>query len=369
MEKIIWAGFSMALFAAILNVTKKQLSVSDKLLSAWLFLLAIDFGNLGILSLTTDYSLIPSSFFLFNPALFLYARSLTKPAFTLKWRQLLHLLPYIFFELSKIFIPITLNSESFFVFDHNLWLRVLFTTAFIASLIAYNALSILMVHKHRLNLKNEFSNITDNQRIAWLLYLIIAYNIYVFSVSLWGLWGFISSDFEATKTYNYLASMALTFSLGFYGIRQEEIYKRRQKRTKPESEPIAEPEDVVVRYSQSNLSEDRKLQIKQAIIRFFNEEKPYLKSELNMLMLSQVLVVPKHQLTEVLNTQIGSNFFQFVNEYRVQAVKEKLADHKNDDYSIEAIGYECGFSSKSSFFSVFKLVAGQTPLQYRKSVR
>ena len=83
--------------------------------------------------------------------------------------------------------------------------------------------------------------------------------------------------------------------------------------------------------------------------------------------ISAELKVPKDQLTEVLNTEIGSNFFQFVNGYRIEAVKTMLADKKNK-YSIEAIGYECGFNSKSTFFTVFKNLTGQTPQEYKNSL-
>ncbi len=83
--------------------------------------------------------------------------------------------------------------------------------------------------------------------------------------------------------------------------------------------------------------------------------------------MSEKLNIPKHHLTEVLNNTLGKNFFQFVNEYRVAAVKKQL-DKPNNLYSIEAIGYECGFNSKSTFFSVFKTLTGQTPKNYRQAV-
>ena len=66
MDIIIWIEVSIALFAATLTVTKKQLSVSDKLLSAWLFLLAIDYANIGITMLSYDFTIMSSSF-LFSP--------------------------------------------------------------------------------------------------------------------------------------------------------------------------------------------------------------------------------------------------------------------------------------------------------------
>ena len=107
--------------------------------------------------------------------------------------------------------------------------------------------------------------------------------------------------------------------------------------------------------------------IGQKLLQYFQKEKPYLNPEFNMSLLSDKLKVPKHHLTEVLNKHLGKNFFQFVNEYRVAAVKKQL-DKPNNPYSIEAIGYECGFNSKSTFFSVFKSLSGQTPKNYQQAV-
>lgn len=362
MENIIWAGFSMTLFAAIIMTSKRKPGVSDRLLAAWLFLFAIDFGNLGITAACTDHSMVQSSFFLYNPAFYLYARSFTESGFSLKWRQLIHLIPYVFFEIAKLIHPFTLNIDYFFVHDHLLWLRLSFAIALIASLSIYNIRSILIVHRHRINLKNIFSNISKNQKITWLLFILVSYMVFVFTVVTWGVLGFLTKDLETASIYNLLASISLTFLLGFYGIKQEDIFIRIQ-RNKEATKSIKKT------YQYSSLSKTRKKEIAQLILHYFNTKKPYLNPELNMPMLAEELNLPKHQVTEVLNTEIGKNFFQFVNEYRVKAVQQRLADQKNDHYSIEAIGYDCGFSSKSSFFAFFKTATGKTPLQYKKSVR
>lgn len=361
METVIWVGFSIALFAAILTVTKKHLSVPDKLLSAWLFLLAIDYGNIGITYLSMDFTIIPSSFFLFNPAFYLYSRSLTDEKFRLKWLQLLHLVPYVFFELSNHYYELSFDIDVFFISDQNLWIRLLFSLSFIVSLVVYNALSISYVHKHRINLKNEFSNISQNQKLGWLLFVVISYNVYIYTATVLGVLGFFYNDFEASRLFNYSATLGLTFALGFYGIRQDEIYKRKLEKT--------DADKADERYKKSKLANDKKEEIRILILSYFKEKTPYFNPELSMLLLSEELNIPKHQLTEVLNTIIGKNFFRFVNEYRVEAVKQKLSDPANDKFSIEVIGYDCGFSSKSSFFSVFKNIAGQTPAQFKSSIQ
>lgn len=358
MEEVIWVEFSIALFAAILTVTKKQLTVSDRLLSAWLFLLAIDYANIGITSLSYNVTIIPSSFFLFNPAFYLYSRSLTNEKFRLKWAQLLHLVPYIFFEFGNHYYILSFNIDTFFINDNNLWARLLFAISFLSSLFVYNTLSIIAVHTHRMKLKNEFSNINQNQKLSWLLFIVIFYNVYVFTATLLGLFGSFSNDFEKSRIYNYSATLLLTTILGFYGIRQDEIYKRNSK---------TEDFNRDYWYKHSKLSNDKKQMIKKMILDYFNIKTPYLNSELSMFLLSEELHIPKYQLTEVLNTMIGKNFFQFVNEYRVETVKKKLSDASNNKFSIEAIGYDCGFSSKSSFFSVFKNITGQTPMQFKNS--
>jgi DHA3 family macrolide efflux protein-like MFS transporter len=56
---------------------KKESSVSDKILSAWLTLLAIEFMTCGLDYIIFNEPLLSSSFLLFNPALFLYVKSLT----------------------------------------------------------------------------------------------------------------------------------------------------------------------------------------------------------------------------------------------------------------------------------------------------
>ncbi|MFK7782547.1 helix-turn-helix domain-containing protein [Psychroserpens sp.] len=71
-----------------------------------------------------------------------------------------------------------------------------------------------------------------------------------------------------------------------------------------------------------------------------------------------------HTLSQYLNDNLGKSFSLFINEYRIEEAKRLL--HSNDNYTIEAIGYESGFNSKSTFFTTFKSLVGITPSAYRK---
>lgn len=357
MEVIAWIGVSQAFFSGILTLTKEKKSISDRLLSAWLFLLAIEFLTFGLESkIFPNFVLLSNSFLLFNPALYLYTCSLVYPTFRLKKIQLLHLVPYVFFKITAWVIKEPQSFETYFQHDHTLWFRIFFGVFGIISWVVYLTLTGVILTRHRKQLQNEFSTIDMFKKIGWLMFVVILYILYCISAFAWGLFNVIVFDTLSLTIYNYSVLLIFIYIFGFYGLKQTEIFKR-----------ITDKNESNGKNQNSILNDDASEKVKTKILNYFEKEKPYLNPELNMTLLSEKLKIPKHHITEVLNGKLSRNFFQFVNEYRIEAVKKKLADPKNP-YSIEAIGYDCGFNSKSTFFSVFKNLTGQTPLEYKNSL-
>ncbi|MHB9143372.1 MAG: helix-turn-helix domain-containing protein, partial [Paludibacter sp.] len=247
--------------------------------------------------------------------------------------------------------------DTFFIQDKNFLFRMSFAIANFVSWSVYNPLSLILVHKHRMHLHNELSNIEKNENLGWVLSVAIFYVVYCILAFIISVVAFYVTDINqlTPHIYNYFTLLIFIYVISFYGLRQQKVAKHLL---------IDEP---LIPYKNSNLSAETKAKIKQKIITYFEKEKAYLNPELSMDVLSESLKIQKYQITEVLNTEIGNNFFQFVNHYRVEAVKTMLADPKNN-YSIEAIGYECGFSSKSSFYTVFKSITGETPVSYRNNI-
>jgi AraC-like DNA-binding protein len=100
-----------------------------------------------------------------------------------------------------------------------------------------------------------------------------------------------------------------------------------------------------------------------------NQSKPYLNRELTIYDLSDQLQIPRHILSEVINEHMGKNFYNLVNDYRVQEVKDRLESPDYKYLTILAIAYDSGFNAKSSFNTIFKEKTGSTPSEYLMTVR
>ena len=95
-------------------------------------------------------------------------------------------------------------------------------------------------------------------------------------------------------------------------------------------------------------------------------QQAFLDDQLTLTRLANAIGVSTHHLSEVLNQHDGKNFYQFVNEYRINYFCEKL---KSDPSTkILDLALLSGFSSKSTFNAVFKQFTGQTPSQFREQL-
>jgi ligand-binding sensor domain-containing protein/AraC-like DNA-binding protein len=119
-----------------------------------------------------------------------------------------------------------------------------------------------------------------------------------------------------------------------------------------------------LRYSTSNLNEQKAKQINERLISLLNTEKIYLEPDINLHKLANLLQVKPNYLSQVINQYHKQNFYEFINTYRVEEAKRLL---KETTLKIEAVAYDSGFNSLSTFNAVFKKVTGKTPSQFRKS--
>ncbi|WP_306353725.1 helix-turn-helix domain-containing protein [Flavobacterium sp. '19STA2R22 D10 B1'] len=71
--------------------------------------------------------------------------------------------------------------------------------------------------------------------------------------------------------------------------------------------------------------------------------------------------------SQIVNTITGDNFANYINNYRVEAVKKMILDSEYKNYNLLAMGLESGFTSKTTFHNAFKKATGMTPNTYRNN--
>ncbi|MEW7280857.1 helix-turn-helix domain-containing protein [Aquimarina sp. 2201CG1-2-11] len=103
------------------------------------------------------------------------------------------------------------------------------------------------------------------------------------------------------------------------------------------------------------------------IHKYIISEKRYLLSSTNLNTIAKQFDISTGYLSKLVNQHTQKNFSDFINELRVAEAKKILTHIEYKKYTIESIGLECGFKSKSNFYTVFKKFTGQTPNQYKKS--
>ncbi|MGC1516400.1 MAG: helix-turn-helix domain-containing protein, partial [Maribacter sp.] len=93
------------------------------------------------------------------------------------------------------------------------------------------------------------------------------------------------------------------------------------------------------------------------------DKKLYTDPNLKLLEVAHRLDISAHELSKLINEYLGKNFTDLINEFRIEEAKQLLGG--NSLYTVEAIGHQCGFNSKSAFYKAFKKFTHLTPTQYK----
>jgi len=102
----------------------------------------------------------------------------------------------------------------------------------------------------------------------------------------------------------------------------------------------------------------------QKVTETLEKTKVYKNSDLSLPKLAKLINVNAHQLSEAINVERNSNFNEFINAFRIEAITKALIDR--NDFTIASIAYDYGFNSISTFNSNFKKLTSYTPSDFIK---
>jgi AraC-like DNA-binding protein len=119
------------------------------------------------------------------------------------------------------------------------------------------------------------------------------------------------------------------------------------------------------KYDKHKIDSEISESIKSKLINEFEVNKCFLDNTLSLPKLSILIGSSSNIVSQILNDKMNKSFNEFVTEYRINESKKilKAEPHK----TIEAIAYEVGFNSKSTFNIAFKKILGQTPSNFRNN--
>lgn len=173
-------------------------------------------------------------------------------------------------------------------------------------------------------------------------------------------WSNTTTDFDfvvkTKKVIPFIIALVLLLgSIAFYFYRH--LIARKGKEL---------AKQIKQKYQKSTFPDDQLNDHAEALRRFMEKSRAFCNQGLSIQELAEQMGMSRHTLSQVLNTRIQKNFYDFVNHYRVEECKRQILDPENKHLKIQVIGENCGFSSKSSFYQVFRKFTGMTPTEFRK---
>jgi AraC-like DNA-binding protein len=106
----------------------------------------------------------------------------------------------------------------------------------------------------------------------------------------------------------------------------------------------------------------------QLIVDYINAEKPYLNEAFDIEDIAEKLDLPKHHIIYCFTIILQKKFTAYRSMMRVEHAKELLHAGTANSLSIDGIGAQSGFSSRSGFYATFKAETGMTPSQYLEKI-
>ena len=157
-----------------------------------------------------------------------------------------------------------------------------------------------------------------------------------------------------TGNYTSYIAGALSFSFVFYALTLLLLfYKRRDQLLFLETK----------KYQSNKLDDTEAKEISNRLENLFEKESLFLDSNLSLQKVAELLNVSSVKLSQTLNEHCRTNFNDYINSRRITKAKEIIENQS--EYTFEAIAMDCGFNSKSTFYSAFKKHMGMTPSQFR----
>ena len=371
---LIASIFLSALFVLLILFARHDRHISDLFLAGFFasqgaisLHVLINYGDavrsIALASSPDYFYLFSIAFWLEGPLLFLYTRSLLFHGYRFQRVHILYFLPSLAYLVYIALTFYTLSTPEKIAYLTNIQGVDAPSTqhlieAFRESLrVLFGVWCIIDIRRAQGNIKDRFSNI-EKMGLRWLKVLVIAFvavRIWILLVVFLSI-GFPSLDDSLFNVMglggNYM-TFALIAMMMFYSLQSSPFISGHLEHEDDFPDTKYQPDP----------------QITERVKRYMLESKPYLRHLLNLDQLASELDLNPRALSAVIKHNFETNFYEFVNSYRINEAKMILADPKQNHKTMIDIAGECGFNSKATYNTFFKKIVGCTPSEFRQRQR
>ena len=219
----------------------------------------------------------------------------------------------------------------------------------------------------------KIKHLKESQEQKWILTILAIVSLMLFAWLITALAGLLLNyDISATMSALALIATFLIHWIAYMGIYKYKLAKNR------EAVDYFLQKDLTLSYSnlqiiENNKTEDSKESITadnlyfQKLELLCKEQHIYTDNTLNREKVAEQLGISPGYVSQIVNCITGDNFANYINNYRVEAVKEMISNFEYENYNLLTMGLESGFTSKTTFYKAFKKITGQTPNEYKNT--
>jgi len=316
--------------------------------------------------------------FFIGPVIYFYTQSLLNPSFRLTKKNALHLLPGVLYLLYSLFICFydKLIVHEYYFYkdgmdkDFDFW----YQKTGLVSMIIYFVMSIRYYNLYR-KLMFQVVSYADSILFKWIKTYLYSFLLMLLLPIVFDI---LSLFFPELNSYKGTWWFFLFFSIVMYYIAITGYSNPIETKIPFEinvfnNKPVLllagnfNTEDSIIDIEHETFEENHSQEIevwKTKIESYLKEEKPFQNPELTLTDVAKKLHTNASIISKAINQGFGLNFNDFINNYRIEAVKQCFENGEHKKSTLLGIAFDCGFNSKATFNRAFKKNTGLSPKDF-----
>lgn len=356
---MIFIGVAFAFLLAFTNSINRTANrfLAFGLVTMILWMIRILAIDVNLQSYLPQWDRLPMQFLLaLGPLIYFYVLKITRPGYKFRWMDMLHFSPLI---IEQIVLALEISEGS----RRGVVTYATHTFALlnpVLQLLIFVSLITYLYKSHRL-IENFYRRLQpvlmDRSRLEfrWLRRLLAA------TALLWVLW----IAYAAVDYFGYRNQLGVHVYYPFYIFFVAIIiWTAAAAFLKPQA-GIAAQSNVAPKPSPSVELRGKGAWLKRTI----EANLYYQDPELSVGSLAKELNIPPHELSRIINIALKKSFSDFINEYRIRDIVQKMQDPAYDRMTLLGIAFESGFNSKTNFNRTFRQVTGKSPAEYKNDLK